>query len=362
MTDSNAYKSQLNTKTNRFKTLFADLYPHQIDIYPSPESGFRMRAEFRFWHDGDDAYFIMYEKGDKTQFYRVDEFAIAHPSINRMMQVIRKEILANAILRKKLFMVEFLATLSGQMLITLAYHRPLADDWVDAAKQLENKHNIRIIGRSRKQRLVISETYVDETLTVAGKTLHYRQIEGGFTQPNAAINTQMLTWAQQNVNTMTCKDLLELYCGNGNFTIALAPLFKQVLATEISKPSVTAAKHNLAVNKVNNTKICRMSSEDLTAALNKVREFNRLKEAQVNLDNYDFSHVFVDPPRAGLDPDTLQLISRFDHIIYISCNPDTLLANLITLSNTHSVEKMALFDQFPYTDHIESGVILSRKQ
>ena len=47
-------------------------------------------------------------------------------------------------------------------------------------------------------------------------------------------------------------------------------------------------------------------------------------------------------------------------IIYISCNPDTLQDNLKTLSTTHKVTKFAMFDQFPYTHHVESGVLLEK--
>jgi tRNA (uracil-5-)-methyltransferase len=55
------------------------------------------------------------------------------------------------------------------------------------------------------------------------------------------------------------------------------------------------------------------------------------------------------------------LVSRFNKIIYISCNPNTLKDNLVQLSHTHTIQQFALFDQFPYTDHIEVGMILTRK-
>ena len=76
------------------------------------------------------------------------------------------------------------------------------------------------------------------------------------------------------------------------------------------------------------------------------------------LDDYDFSTVFVDPPRAGLDEATIRLVRRFDHIIYVSCNPETLARDLATLTQTHAVLSAAIFDQFPHTEHVESGVVL----
>ncbi len=80
-----------------------------------------------------------------------------------------------------------------------------------------------------------------------------------------------------------------------------------------------------------------------------------------NLDEYDLQTILVDPPRAGLDPKTMELLSEFQNILYISCNPDTLKANLDQISSSHDVVKFALFDQFPYTHHTECGVLLSKK-
>ena len=93
---------------------------------------------------------------------------------------------------------------------------------------------------------------------VDGKRLSYKQLEGGFTQPNAGISVKMLEWARDAAvrdevsSSSACAsdsdairredDFLELYCGNGNFTLAMAPMFRRVLATEVSKVSVAAAR------------------------------------------------------------------------------------------------------------------------
>ncbi|MGE8351533.1 MAG: tRNA (uridine(54)-C5)-methyltransferase TrmA, partial [Pseudomonas protegens] len=52
---------------------------------------------------------------------------------------------------------------------------------------------------------------------------------------------------------------------------------------------------------------------------------------------------------------------RFDNILYISCNPETLAANIAQLHDTHRITRCALFDQFPWTHHMESGVLLTRR-
>ena len=120
------------------------------------------------------------------------------------------------------------------MLVTLIYHRKLDADWEAAAKALADRLNIKIMGRSRGQKVIIGDDYVVEQLQVHGRTFKYKQIESSFTQPNAIVCQKMLTWACHTIQGKN-KDLLELYCGNGNFTLPLSLHFNRVLATELAK-------------------------------------------------------------------------------------------------------------------------------
>ena len=171
----------------------------------------------------------------------------------------------------------------------------------------------------------------------------------------------MIEWAKRNSKDFK-GDLLELYCGHGNFTIPLSENFNKILATEISKTSIKSASYNCQLNNVKNVFFVRLSSEEMASVMNKEREFRRLKEKNINLEDFDFRSVFVDPPRAGLDEKTRTFIKKFDNIIYISCNPQTLKRDLQDLCKDFQIEKFAFFDQFPYTKHLESGVILKRKK
>merc|ERR1712048_325592 len=72
--------------------------------------------------------------------------------------------------------------------------------------------------------------------------------------------------------------------------------------------------------------------------------------------------ILVDPPREGLDDLTCKLLARFNHIVYISCNPETLARDVSALSTTHTVAHLAVFDQFPYTEHLEMGLVLQRAE
>lgn len=359
-----AYTEQLRQKTNYLTELLREFNAPEVQTFASPESHYRQRAEFRIWHEGEQMCYAMFQTGQKASsasLIRLEQFPTASHSINVLMPKLMAKIAEHDILKNRWYQVEFLATLSGEMLVTLIYHKRLDDEWVNLARDLQTQLGIYIIGRSRGQKIVLSQDFVTEKLNVNGRTFQYRQIEGGFTQPNAQVCQHMLTWACAVAGNQPERDLLELYCGNGNFTLPLSQHFRRVLATEVSKTSVASAQWNIQANQMDNIQIARLSAEEFTDAFTGNRAFQRLQLQQIDLQQYDFSTIFIDPPRAGVDAETLKLVAKFERIIYVSCNPETLRDNLTVLCKTHDIQQLALFDQFPFTHHIESGVLLVRK-
>ncbi len=355
------YQKQLEEKTQRLQALFSPYTQESLEVFESPPEHYRMRAEFRVWHEGEDLYFYMFDKESNLKI-RLEQYPVASLLINQVMKDLLSEIKTNQSLRHKLFQVDFLSTLSGEILVTMLYHKQLDDTWKSEALKLKNKfqekYKINLVGRARKQKIDLDLDFVIEELSIHKRKYRYKQIENSFTQPNAIIATKMLEWAI-DVSQDSVGDLLELYCGNGNFSIALAQNFTKVLATEVSSSSVEAAQYNIEVNGISNLQIIRMSSEDFSDALSGTREYYRLKG--IDLKSYNCKTIFVDPPRSGLDEKSLLFASQYEKIIYISCNPETLSDNLSFLTKTHNVTRVALFDQFPFTHHIESGVVLERK-
>jgi tRNA (uracil-5-)-methyltransferase len=114
------------------------------------------------------------------------------------------------------------------------------------------------------------------------------------------------------------------------------------------------------VNGVDNIFIARMSSEEFTSTWKVKGTRERLKG--LDWEELRLTTLLVDPPRAGLDADTVQLLKEFEQVLYISCNPETLAANLREVMDSHEIVQMAAFDQFPYTHHLECGVLLRRRQ
>ena len=362
LADEATYHKQLSEKQNKLRALFAPYFTVEFDTYSSPLQHYRSRAEFRVWHDGDDLYHIMFDPETKEK-YRVDQFPVAIKTINSLMKLVMEKLKGNPLLRRKLFQIDYLSGLSGETVISLLYHKPLDEEWLREIRKIRDEIRVQFkvdfVGRSRKQKELVDHDYITETLSVHGKPYQYMHIENSFTQPNPYINQTMIEWCLDKTSGNNTTDLLEFYCGAGNFSIPLAQNFRKVVGTEISRTSVLAANHNIAINKTDNVFIARMSSEEFSEFYKTGQSKRRLQGAE--LEDLDISTILVDPPRAGLDDGTLELIRDYQNIIYISCNPDTLINNVAALSSTHRVKHLALFDQFPYTHHIETGVVFERK-
>lgn len=355
------YPSLLKAKIDEIWPAFEALGAPTPDIFPSPIHSFRMRAEFRVWHEGDALDFVMFDPTEPKKPIVIEDFPFASDPIRQLLAPLRAALRIDHELRYRLFQIELLSSLSGDLLITLIYHRRLDDSWEQAALSLSNNLGVKVVGRSKGQKVVLSEDWVNETLCVNAEYYHFKQPEQAFIQPNASVNEAMLSWAVKQIPASDT-DLLELYCGIGNFTIPLSANYRRVLATEVSKVATRAAVDNLDLNGVTNVAFARLSAEEMTQALTGTRAFRRLASLEYALPTYDFDTIFVDPPRAGLDRATLELTKGFKNILYISCNPLTLLDNMADICGTHTITSVGFFDQFPYTKHLECGVYFTQRK
>lgn len=351
------YDGLLEDKVRRVTASLAEVIPLAPVCFASPPEAYRARAEFRVWHEGSDLFYAMFDPAAPRTPVRIDSFPPAIASIQQLMPRLLDGLRSDPELRRKLFQVEFMGSTTGELLVTLAYHRALDSQWEVLASALATDLNVSIVGRSRKQKLIIGRDHINDSFRVRGEDFVYRQYEQAFAQPNTRVNEAMLNWAADQAAGSTA-DMLELYCGNGNFTLPLSRHFESVLATELSKSGTRAAQENIIANGATNVAVVRLSAEEVSQAIAGEREFRRLATLPKPLTDYALNTVFVDPPRAGLDRATLECVQQFKRILYISCNPETLHANLTQLTRSHTVTAFALFDQFPYTRHMECGVVL----
>jgi tRNA (uracil-5-)-methyltransferase len=237
--DPEKYEQQLETKIANATNLLGlrgDEIP--LTICRSPRSHYRHRCRFGIGDDGSSMWYTMWENGEPT--VRLLSYPLGSWFINQIMEPLLHFIEMKPILREGLKAVHFLSTTRGDLLITLIYEKKLDDDWVGDAEFLSDQIStvasgcnlVGIRGRSKGVKLVVGKEYVIETFNLgSGKEVTYLQIPDGFSNPNPDVNVQALRWIcdivgdvakRVQTNSSDHVDFLELYCGNGNHTVALS--------------------------------------------------------------------------------------------------------------------------------------------
>lgn len=328
---------------NKFSQFCSDLAKY-TDLKPlihvSPASGYRARSEFGF---SKDAYTMIVD-GKKVY---MNTSNIPHSSVQKVMRELLVLINASETVKKKLFQVNF-RTSGTKVLASLIYHRPLDEEWKTEALTIQGSlTNALIIGRSKKTKVLIGDDDLEINYEINGSSFKILQNDLVFFQPNIYLYPLMMEFITDYLEKP--KDLLELYCGCGGFTLTLASRFNKVFATENNRHCIRLLKESIELNSMSNIEIARLSDDETASALAKERRFRRLEN--IDLDSYDFSHILVDPPRAGLSDETINLSRQFENMIYISCNPETFIRDLEKLKR--EIKSIAVFDQFANTKHLE---------
>ena len=143
------------------------------------------------------------------------------------------------------------------------------------------------------------------------------------------------------------ENVLDLYCGTGTIGQIVAPKAKKVIGIELIEEAVEAAKENAKLNGLNN---CEFLAGDVAEIVKTIK------------DKPDI--IILDPPRSGVHPKALEYVIKFNakEIIYVSCNPKTLVNDLkVLLSEGYKIIKTRVKDMFPNTPHAETVVKLIKE-
>ena len=328
---------------NKFSQFCNDLAPYtdlKPIIHTSPATGYRARSEFGV----SKGSYTMIEDGQKVYMSVSD---LPHGSIQEIMTLLLPRIQNSEVIKKKLFQINF-RTSGQKILATLIYHKPLDDDWQSEALAIQNSiNNLSIVGRSKKQKVLIGDEDLEVTCNFDDLSFKILQNDLVFFQPNYYLYPLMISFITRQLKDP--KDLLELYCGCGGFTLPLASKFNKVFATENNRHSIRLLKESIELNNLSNIETARLSDDETASALANERPFRRLEN--IDMQSYEFSHILVDPPRAGLSDETISLSKQFENMIYISCNPETFLRDIVKLDR--KIESIGIFDQFANTGHLE---------
>jgi len=166
-----------------------------------------------------------------------------------------------------------------------------------------------------------------------------------FFQVNNEVCAKIFNSVRNYIKGKGHKKALDLYCGTGIIGILISDLVESVTGIEVVKDAVINANDNKELNSINNINFICDKVE------NRINEFN------------DIDLIIVDPPRSGLDSKSIDNILRIGakDVIYISCNPNTLVRDLKELTTLYDIKEVSIADMFPNTYHVETIVFLSKK-
>ena len=166
-----------------------------------------------------------------------------------------------------------------------------------------------------------------------------------FFQSNLQLTEKLASWCS---NELSGDNLLDLFGGVGLFTIFHQHNFRSTVLVERDELMVKEANDMFKSSNLVNCKAICKSAESF------------FSESEVG--NYDT--IIADPPRTGLDRAVIDGIIKISpkKLLYISCNPTTQARDikLITENSSYKIDKVALFDLYPNTYHLESGILLSK--
>lgn len=199
--------------------------------------------------------------------------------------------------------------------------------------------------------IVISE----RTTVLYGKDYFYEELLGlkfritpfSFFQTNSLGAEVLYSTAREFIGEVDGKLVFDLYSGTGTIAQLVAPVAKKVIGVEIVEEAVGAAKENAAANGLTN---CEFIAGDVLKVLDTIEERPDM--------------IILDPPRDGIHPKALERIIAYgvEHLVYISCKPTSLQRDLVILQEKgYCVVKVCPVDEFPMTGHVETVVLMSRK-
>jgi tRNA/tmRNA/rRNA uracil-C5-methylase (TrmA/RlmC/RlmD family) len=255
-----------------------------------------------------------------------------------------QSIFSNFKQKKALGHIELISVDSG-IIIVLRHTMPLLEYDANLLKEFAENYNLSLYFHGK------------DLVHITGNTEHFYLINHlkltfsplDFIQVNCKINQKMINQALDWLTLQPTDQVLDLFCGMGNFSLPIATLSKTVTGIEGIDALVEKAKFNTILNS---NRICA-ETNFLASNLDDTQQFSIWSQSQ-------FNKVLLDPARAGALNAVIEIAKLApSKIVYISCNPATLARDSKQLIDAgYKIAQVAILDMFPQTKHIESMLLL----
>ncbi len=196
-----------------------------------------------------------------------------------------------------------------------------------------------------KEFILFGKGYIEDSLL----DVKFKISSKSFYQVNPMQTEVLYSKAIELANLNKNHVVLDAYCGIGTIGLLASKHVKHVVGVEIVKQAIIDAKNNAHLNNINNAEFICDDASKFMVDLAKTNE--------------KMDVVFLDPPRKGLDKPLIESLLKLkpETIVYISCNPSTLARDLASLKEDYDIKKVQPVDMFPHTYHVETVVLLKRK-
>ncbi len=245
-----------------------------------------------------------------------------------------------------------IAVTNDHTALIVRHLEPLSESDINALTQFAIKQNLVIYLQSKGPdsiKLLHPDDVVLE-YDLPEYQLSYTFGPSDFTQVNYELNEKLVTRALALLCLSDQDTVLDLFCGIGNFTLAIAKYAKSVVGVEGSAELIKRARSNAAQNNITNV---QFYTTDLSKPV----------EDEVWFNKKTYSSLLLDPPRSGAK-EFIESIAKLDikKIVYVSCNPATLARDISMLAKfDYKLISAGVLDMFPHTSHVESIALLQKK-
>lgn len=350
---------QIHYKQN----FLADLLMNQAKVTPkqwlapltdSP-LGYRQKARLgvRYVHK-KQTLLVGFREQNNNKIAMLSSCQVLDPRVGSQLQNLRELI---GSLQAKEHIPQIEVAIGGEEVALVFRHvAPLSNEDIHALTRFCQQHHFSLYLQSGGVDSVKKVFPVDEknylTYTLADQNLCFRFHPLDFTQVNANMNQKMINQALALLKLQKDDEVLDLFCGLGNFSLPIAQQVARVVGVEGCQQMVNKAQENAQLNGLPNVEFfaCDLST-------------NTLKEAPWAKRSYH--KVVLDPPRCGAQEAIEQLAHlKPQEILYISCNPATFArdAGILVHQQGYCLEKVGVMDMFAQTAHVETMGLFSLQQ
>ncbi len=364
------YEQQLHIKEDEVKRLFEEAevpFGDFMGIEKSPAQwAYRNKMEFTFgdFQKGGELTLGMHIKGSPFSIITVDNCKIVDEDYRKIISAVinyfkdkslpyyrilsHEGYLRNLIIRK--------AKNTSEIMVNIVTTTQMDFDlkeFCEVLKSMEYEGELKSIIHTFNDSLA-DAVIADKVEVLYGEDHIREELLGvqfkispfSFFQTNSEGAERLYTIVKDFMGDAHQKVVFDLYCGTGTIGQIVAQDAEKVIGIELIEEAVVAANENAKLNGLNN---CNFMAGDVAKVIQEIK------------DKPDI--IILDPPRSGVHPKALEYVVKFDakDIIYVSCNPKTLVNDLKYLTyHGYEIEKTKLMDMFPNTPHVETVVKLTR--